>query len=1142
MNGDRLQIECRGLVVKGVVGHPAPRLSVIALALSIALGGTAVALPATVTAQTVPSQQQFSVPAGTLREALDALASQSGITVLYSSELVMGKTTRGLSGRYAPSEALRRLLQDSGLEAKDAGDSTYTLRRSPAPASGSKVLAGKVPASAQPPAQEEVQELEKMTVTGSRIARAGFDTLEPATVVTREFLDDFGFTNVADGMVTLPSFNLSPSTRGFQSNFGGGVNFLGRFGLGSNRMLTLVNGRRFVTSNPPTTFGPGENGVQVDLNAIPSIMIDRVESIGIGGAPTYGSDAISGVSNYILRENFEGAEVRLGFGQTSKGDNERQNWSAVVGSNFAQDRGNITFALTFDNSDGLLGRERDFYRQSYSEQQNPLQSNIDRFQPGRDAATDGRIDPSIPFNTGNGDGIYNSIWIRNQRLHVMTTGGLVIPDTVGVSRNFYRDVTGQPLGFGPNNTLVHFDPNGNLVPYNPGMTFGTSGAASGGDGADTKATTPLLANLSRKSVYANGNFAFSENVRGFFEASWYGSTYSEVENVGIWNTSLFGAKFADGTGAADGSLPFNINNPFLTDQARSVLQGLGVTNFRLSRLSNDFSLGNKGTETTIARLVLGVDGYFQFGGRDYNWEVSATHGRADFDYQYADVLNQNFVNALNVTRNSSGQIVCDPTAAGAVYDPDCRPLNLFGEGVATREALAYIRTMSHSSAETRQSVINANLSGSLFRLPGGSIAYNIGFEHRREEGAFSPDDYWLLGLGRANPVFGVRGDYSTNEYFAEAMAPLVNPESGIPGLHRLDLTAKVRRVDNTVNGWFTAHTLGLQYEPLPGIQLRGNRTESFRAPSIPELFTSMQPASFTIPELCTRTNIASGTKPAIRERNCNAFFAAYPDVDPATFSARGVPVKGTRNGNPALGNEQAKSWTAGIVLNPEWLGGLRVAADWYEIDITNVISLLSASNVVSGCFDNDEFDPTDVDNANRFCSMISRDPLTGVSNGMATEYSNGPLRSFRGWTSEVNYRHDLDRFGHLALGFTGYFPKSMISQPAAGIPAANSVGTTGTPEKQYQWSARYVVGNWNAGVTANYQSSALISLTAAPDSRQYLRMDSYTTWNASLGYQASDRARLNLSVINATDNIGPFPFVIDALGRRYMATISYSFK
>src|SRR5688572_16848849 len=152
----------------------------------------------------------------------------------------------------------------------------------------------------------------EVVVTGSRIVRAGYDTLEPASVVTGEYIEARGLTNIADALNETPGFGAGVTPEGGQSSFGPGLNFVNRFGLGSNRTLTLINGRRFVSSNAPSIFGPAAPGSQVDLNFIPTVLVESIENLAIGGAPTYGADAIAGVVNVKLKKDFEGIQA---FGQ-----------------------------------------------------------------------------------------------------------------------------------------------------------------------------------------------------------------------------------------------------------------------------------------------------------------------------------------------------------------------------------------------------------------------------------------------------------------------------------------------------------------------------------------------------------------------------------------------------------------------------------------------------------------------------------------------------------------------------------------------------------------------------------------------------------------------------------------------------------
>ncbi|HHW4681348.1 MAG TPA: TonB-dependent receptor domain-containing protein, partial [Xylella taiwanensis] len=992
--------------------------------------------------------------------------------------------------------------------------------------------------SAPHDSHHKTTDLDRVVITGSRIPRAGFDTLEPATVVNQQYLDSFGFTNVADALFSQPGFDRGADVRGNQAGFGAGVNFLGRFGLGSNRQLVLVNGRRLVTSNPPTIFGPGGGGTQVDLNVIPTSLIERTETIGVGGAPTYGSDAISGVTNMILKKNYEGAEVKIGYGLTERGDNARYTYSALLGSHFANSRGNLTIALDADDNEGVLGSARRYYRNSYSMQPNPNATAIAQFQPGRDYATDGRVHTTIPFNTSTTDGIPGRVLIRNRRLNNTTLGGLLFP----ITDRFTRNASGQLLGFGPGqDQFLQFDKQGNLVSYNPGINFGNS-SSSGGDGLDLiNQAVQVTSQLDRKSVFMLGNYDVTDTITSFFEGSYYSSKALEMTAQSIYNAVGAGIGNVDGSGDQDGTLNFNIDNPFLSEQNRQALRRLGITDFQLSRASRDLVIGNSSTDTRLWRAVAGLNGHFDAGGHLFDWETSINHGEGNFDYYGTGLIQQHFINAINVVRNSAGEIVCNPSAAGTTVDPNCVPLNLFGEGVASAAARNYVTTPTHATAQMKQTVFNANLSGSLIDLPGGKLGFNVGYERRKEEGRFTPDEYQRLGLGRQVPVTGSRGSFTTNEYFAEILAPLVNPEAGLPGLHRLDLTGKLRRVNNTVNGWFTAYTYGLQYEPVQGIQLRGNKTRSFRAPAIVELYTSQQPGYSFISEPCTPADINAGKRPDVRQRNCQAFFGYYSNVDPSTFEEAHQNKLGSVSGNPRLENELAKSWTAGIVFQPDWARGLRMAADWYDIKLSNLITVLSPDDITSGCFDNDTFNTSDVPNANHFCSLITRDPRTGVASSIRREYTNGPYIHFRGWTAEVNYRFDLRHLrwgGLLDLSLNGYFPKNLKYAATLDIPPTESAGTINNSKRQLQWNTRYLTGPWNFGLRANYKSSAVSALTSTVETRDYLGIPSYTSYDANIGYTFDKHSSLNLAVLNVTDKMVAFPYMYDASGRRSTLTVN----
>lgn len=209
-------------------------------------------------------------------------------------------------------------------------------------------------------------------VTGTRIRMPEAAGIEPLFQLDRSYPDERNLPHFADALNESPGFRGSLTPDGAQSEFGQGVNFINAFGLGSQRTLTLVNGRRFVSSNGPTIFAGASPGTQVDLNAIPSILLDRVDRVAIGGAPTYGSDAIAATVNVVLRQRLQGIETRAMAGVSEEGDKFHWKLSAAGGQDFADGRGNITLAISFDRSDGVAAADRSFYRDNLAARPIPV--------------------------------------------------------------------------------------------------------------------------------------------------------------------------------------------------------------------------------------------------------------------------------------------------------------------------------------------------------------------------------------------------------------------------------------------------------------------------------------------------------------------------------------------------------------------------------------------------------------------------------------------------------------------------------------------------------------------------------------------------------------------------------------------------
>ncbi|MGH8240458.1 MAG: TonB-dependent receptor, partial [Steroidobacteraceae bacterium] len=445
---------------------------------------------------------------------------------------------------------------------------------------------------------------------------------------------------------------------------------------------------------------------------------------------------------------------------------------------------------------------------------------------------------ATPFNEGTpGDGVPNSVLVRDSRIQLYTTGGILLPL---VPSPITPD--GRLRGFGANQaTHLQFDSSGSIVPYNPGYSFGGF-TSSGGDGYFPQEFGQVTSDLERDAVNLNARYELTERLEAFFESTYYTAEAVEVIDSGDTNCCF-------ATSGVSGQITFSNTYPLLSDQARATLAANGITQFRLARSLADLTNAGTFSDSRMRRGVLGLKGEFALGSREFNWEASANLGRYESTFHRTQLDQQRFVNALNVVRDANGSIVSSPTPVATLFygtgttpfppvtDPNCVPLNLFGEGAASLQAIDYVTARTSATSTQEQAVYNANITGSPFNLWSGSVAMNIGYEHRKERAEFLPDEFQELALSRSVPIQTTRGEFSTDELFAEMLVPLVSPTRDLPLLKRLDVTAKGRYVDSEVNGGYTAYTVGLQWRPFDMLELRGNKTRSLRAPAITELFT-----------------------------------------------------------------------------------------------------------------------------------------------------------------------------------------------------------------------------------------------------------------------------------------------------------------
>lgn len=989
-------------------------------------------------------------------------------------------------------------------------------------------------------------------VTSTRIADPSRHEIEPIVTMPARRAEERALTNIAEALAEIPGYRGSITPTGDNAAFGQGVNFVSLFGLGSHRTLVLVDGRRMVSSNVPSILGNAPPGTQVDLNAIPAILIDGVDRVAIGGAPVYGTDAIAGTVNLRLRRKLEGIEARATTAITQHGDGLRRNVSAAGGFAFAQGRANITAALSHDRVRGIRATDRAVFRANLGNASNPCTvvragtcsaaNLVSALGPaGRTPAGDGRVNPAIGFNDRPDDGFPGSVLIRDLTLPAVSRGGV--------------------LSAGGGAYAWQFAPGGNLVPYDKGTLFGAAvpgplaaaAMASGGDGLSLSDYLPISSDLTRLNAALALSWEPSARLRLFADGLFYHGQADELVQLPSFNAPLF-------TGVS-GPLTFRTDNPFLSAQARQQLAALGYAGtFQLSRAHADLADLSGRSESRLHRIVAGLQGKLALGRHDYDFELSLNYGRNRFTDHGQSIDQQKFVNAVNVAL-VGGRIACSlvPTVTGfpagqvPVADPACVPLNLFGEGAPSRAALDYVLRETVSRSRLEQFVVNANLGGSPFALFGNPAAFNLGYEHHVEKARFRPDPFLQAGLGRSVAIAPTAGRYRLDEVFGEALLPLVTPANRLPFSH-LTLIGRLRHVASSASPGFTAWTAGGLFAPVAGIELRGNFTRSFRAPSITELHSPRGVVMTAVPDLCSPAQIGAGPAPAIRRANCAAFLARYPGATPLAAATVTVPARS--GGNPGLASEKADSFTYGAVLRPAFLPGLRLTADYLDIRVRDPIASLSVNQIAQGCFDNADFDADDPARGNAFCALIRRDDNGQVladpqDPAVTLGYVNGKRIRMSGVQASAAYLGSLVPLGldgTIELGGDLFHLRRRVVD-VTGIAPARSDGVIGDPRWQGQLRLRYASDRWGLAAQVNYTGRRAIARgnrgDSPNDTREFDHFRGFATADLTAFVEAAHGFRLTAAATNLFNRTGQryhgriVPLSLnDQMGRRFALSLS----
>ncbi|MFZ4747895.1 MAG: TonB-dependent receptor domain-containing protein [Sphingomonas sp.] len=847
-------------------------------------------------------------------------------------------------------------------------------------------------------AADDAEDSEMILVTGSRIARANLDSTVPVTTLSRDELTINGEVNIGDQLSQLPSFRNTFSTQNSGAAIGtAGLNILDLRGQGVARTLVLQNGRRHVTSQPGTST--------VDTSTIPNALVERVDVVTGANSAVYGSDAIAGVVNFILKKDFEGFEVNGQTGLSSRGDRPTYFGSATYGKNFSDGRGNVAVNVEYSQQNPLYFSQReDFAGALGGRNQFQLQEDTAFTGPPTLAAPRGTAEPA------GGNGRPDTAFTRGIKNIGISTGGAITSTCptltatnaarVALNCSGLFTAAGAQLG----NVFV-FQPDGSLVKNVVTQDFrpNGSGNAIGGLGSTLRETGQLQTGTKRYAANLLARYEFSPAFTVFTEAKFV-KTESQQEGQPTFSSGALNPTFS-------------INNPFLTTQARDTLVTLlapGATGFATQRFNIDFAGRGEDHSRDLYRIVVGAEGTFN---DTWRYEIAANYGRVDTFYETRGNVNlAKFTNSVNAVRNTAGNIVCSINNDAITTNDDaaCVPVNLFGLGKPSPEALAYFGFTSSRKQNSEQYDLSGYVSGDTekwFSLPGGPIAFSVGGEYRRET-SYSEFDAFTRGGGtflNSIAIFDPPA-LEVKEGFGEIRLPLLKD---VFLFKELTVEGSARYSDfNTGNTGSTfAWNAGVTWQPFDDLRIRGSYGRAVRAPTQFNLFAPQSQTFLNgLIDPCGQQNITANPN---RVKNCAA--GGVPTTQ--TFNGITEPftnrpnsgISGLNGGNPLLDEEVSNSYTIGAVLTP--MQGLVLTVDYYNIELKNAINTIGAQTVINQCYDN----PDGIDNT--FCKSITRN-ANGTFAGQAnvlhagstvdfptvgSSFTQGPFNYARQKTSGIDF-------------------------------------------------------------------------------------------------------------------------------------------
>lgn len=901
-------------------------------------------------------------------------------------------------------------------------------------------LSGAVRAQSPPPAADQaggdgvqgsaVQEVE---VTATRVDRSGYTAPTPTTIVGSGLIDQHAADSVGEVLDEVPEIRntISPTIGGGNNSVYAGQYLIDLRGLGVSRTLVLVDGQRFVPQ-----FVAGHDTYGIDVSLIPTILVQQMQIVTGGASAQWGSDAVGGVVNIVLKKNYEGFAFDGSYGASGYGDSREPRLAMLAGTSLLGGKLHLEGAVDATQNSGVGSP----YTRSWG-------------QAGWGFLTQTTCKSGAAVSTTCPQG--------------GQPAALIVPNT-----EYSVETTGGLINSGPLKGL-YFNPGGTWSTFNYGAYPGTE-LMSGGDpinNGENLDTTPWLESAdSRIDSYMRLQYDITDTTHAYLEGS-FGYSHGWTETLPPRNES--GTLLPSG-GVTGTALVITRDNAYLPSGIGTLMDSDGLNEFTMGRVSPDIGITQGNATNGAGRVVFGLEGKL---AGDWSWNAALIYGHnRDIQTVYNDALVNRIQYASDAVELANGQIVCGATIPGRV-DPytgkpytaaqvyaathdgygnatPCIPANFFGAGSVSSAAAGYMKGNNWAVTNYAQTAADANLTGNPFETWAGPVSVAVGAEWRGESLATSVDPLAAESQYLNNNNQPVGGNIHDTEGYLETVIPVLHD---MPLAKELDLNGAIRETNYSTSGNVLTWKIGGTYDtPVSGLMLRSTDSVDIRAPNIFELYS---PATSTTTNATIPGTICDSTG------NCKGPIGTQP-------------VQQLSAGNADLQPEKARTLSYGFAWAPEFAPGLQASLDYYDIVLRGEIAQLALQNILNYCAIG-----TPAQKA-YYCQFITYSPTSISVYNVNTSYVNVSVDERSGFDFATSYHMPVPSVlksvpANLRLDVSGTYIDhyKTLADPNSGAFIENAGVLSGSPKLLFNTSATYEAGPSSVGIEARFVGPARLSTT-----------------------------------------------------------------